>query len=290
MIQIRTNFYRSVPARIKELIGNLNLIQQLDANSSLEIRSKFVTPLSITPIAYLVHQNHIKCSSGNEYLETIRFPHGVDLEEAENYHGTYTPIVRLELGQLGSQERSGRLEVLHDRYTELIENNIVGDPDFLRLITKTTFGFVLSEMCDNISEHSEANSVFLFAQYWPRIESCEVCLLDNGCGLYKSLANAGREVQDSDDAMLKVINEGWSAKYDEGINARGTGIRNTISVLTNDIVKGEFSILSGSSLYCCSHTRGSQFFRLQEYDWNGTIVTMRFNKPASRMNIYDYIR
>lgn len=48
--------------------------------------------------------------------------------------------------------------------------------------------YSLREMIRNVFEHSGTNTVFYRAQYWPKRNAVEVCLLDRGIGIKESLS------------------------------------------------------------------------------------------------------
>ncbi len=198
--------------------------------------------------------------------------------------------------ECGSQEDLSKIDtthklgLLHTKYLNLIKSNIIADQRFLALVTNNTFGFLLGEMLDNIEEHSMARNVYLFAQYWPKTNSCEVCILDDGQGVFESLKKAGRNVKDSEDALRKILETGLSAKTDFGDIKRATGIKNTRTALVNKEINGEFLIMSGDSIFLDSANQKERFFKLTKYFWNGTIIVLRLNRPVSQFNLYDYVK
>ena len=120
--------------------------------------------------------------------------------------------------------------------------------------------------------------------------SCEICIVDDGDGILGSLKNAGREVDDSLDALKKVLERGLSAKTEYGDFKRGTGIKNIIATLTNNELRGEYFIMSGSAGFLQSAQKGKILFNFANYTWKGTIIMMRLNRPLSQFNLYDYVR
>jgi hypothetical protein len=145
-------------------------------------------------------------------------------------------------------------------------------------------------MIDNIDEHSNAQNIYLFAQYDAEGDYCEVCLSDDGVGLLGSLKDAGREVLDSNDAMRKILGSGLSAKTEHGDIKRGTGIRYTRLAITNKEINGEFLIMSGDSVFLHTAADGEIFINFKDYFWQGTIVMIKLYKPVSKFNLYRYVR
>lgn len=291
MIEIQKSF--NTIERIKELIRNLEYLEKQKPRSHIQIKEiSFATPLSITPIAAVINKKSFKHNYRGEnssYLNTIRFPEGVAKIIRTTHEKTYLPIIHLLLNRLNKAESSRKLGELNSQYLGLLKQNVIADPQFLKLVTDNTFGLLFEEMLDNVQEHSEAENVYLFAQYWKKNNACEFCLLDDGQGLFGSLKRAGRDVKNSEDALRKILEEGLSAKTEYGQIKRGTGIRNTRRLITNKEIRGEFFILSGNAAFLHSSTEGEKLFELTSYFWRGTLVMGRLNKPANTFDWTKYV-
>ncbi len=286
-----TKSYNTI-IRLKELSENLRYLSAFNEKDAIEIeRIDFVTPLSITPVSAIISEKQLLYKFGGEtssYLNVIQFPHGVgDLQNVDSGH-TYIPIIHLSLENLPPIERTTLLSQLHSLFLQLLRENIIANEEFIHLITNNTFGFVMSEMLDNIEQHSHAKNVYLFAQYWANQNACEVCLLDDGIGLLGSLQQAGRDVYSHIEAVQKVIDLGLSAKTEHGEIIRGTGIKSTRRAITNHQIKGEFLLMSGNGAFLQTEAK-KQFITLQSAQWKGTIVMMKLHKPLELFDLYNYI-
>lgn len=280
--------------RIRELNENLLYLNSLPEGSIVNIHKiDFVTPLSIIPIASIINKKKLICNYKGEnasYLHVIRFPQGTKELLNQGLRKTYIPIIHFQLCNLSQQEISRLLNELHSKFLNLLRINIIADERFIELITNNTFGFVLGEMMDNIEEHSSAQNMYLHSRYWNKSNSCEVCLVDDGDGLLGSLRKAGRDVHDSNEALRRILETGLSAKTEYGDIKQGTGIKYTRLALTNKEINGEFFIMSGNAAFLHSAQIGEIFINFDRYFWQGTIVMMRFNKPISSFNLYNYVR
>ncbi len=292
MILICSHF--SIIERIKELIGNLRYLESTDSGSTIEIQAiEFTTPLTITPVASVINKKELTYNYNGEnasYLQIIRFPEGIDKLDGLSLQGTYIPIIHLHLKNLDRNTLSTQLNMLHSKFLELLRLKVIADESFIELITNNTFGFLLGEIMDNIEEHSDAENIYLFAQYWPKNNSCEVCILDDGVGLLGSLKKAGRDVSDSADALKKILEKGLSSKTEYGDIMRGMGIKYTRAAITNKEINGEFFIMSGSAAFLHSAKSGENFINFKEYFWPGTLVMLRLNKPLATFNLYNYVK
>ncbi len=292
MITITSVF--STLDRIKELKSNLGYLQQVQAGESVNVsRLDFITPLSITPIAAIINSHSLKMNYDGpnaQYLKVIHFPEGISEIEGLSDSKSYIPIIKLPLRGMVKQDRSKSLNALHSKFLDLLRRNVIAEPRFIELISNNTFGFVMGEMLDNIEEHAQAENVYVFAQYWTKNNSCELCILDDGQGLFGSLSNAGRDVIDSLDALKKILNMGLSAKTEYGDIRRGMGIKSTRAAITNRELNGEFFVMSGNAAFLHTVSNGEIFVTFQDYSWNGTVVMMKLNRPSSSFNLYDYVR
>lgn len=293
MLSISSNT-QGLITRLSELVKNLKYLDSLKNNSQINVEKiNFVTPLSIAPVAASINSKNLKYNFVNKnssYLQTICFPEGIDKIEQITNQKTYLPIIHLILKNLEKTALSNLLGKLHMTYLDLLKANIIADKKFLELITNNTFGFLLGEMLDNIEEHSKAENIYLFAQYWKKLNACEICIIDDGVGIFESLKKAGRDVKDHMDALKQVLETGLSSKTEFGDIKRGTGIRNTRLAITNKDIHGEFLIITGNAAFMHSATEGSRFVNLTDYRYQGTIVMLRLNEPPSKFNLYNYVR
>ncbi len=137
-------------------------------------------------------------------------------------------------------------------------------------------------MLDNIEEHSRAKNVYLFAQYWKKLNACEVCIIDDGVGIFESLKKARRDIKDHMDALKQVLETGLSSKTEFGDIKRGTGIRNTRLAITNKDIHGEFLIITGNAAFMHSATEGARF-----YHHLNSIYTIMLDKVINLATIFE---
>ncbi|MCH8549756.1 MAG: hypothetical protein LAT80_12865 [Balneolaceae bacterium] len=288
---LRIGNYLNPVDRIKELADNLRHLESVSYGSYVSFNTcDFIVPISIAPISMIAFEKKLSFANGSSYLDTIRFPLGQEISKSEENVSTYFPLTRADLDGLGTDEIELKLRELIDKYVKLLKNNIINNSEFYDRLGSNASYLLISEMVDNIIEHSEANNAFIFSQFWNKTESCQICLVDNGIGIYNSLSKAMRDVSNNKDALRQVIEEQLSAKNEFGDQHRGTGIKNTIRLLSNNQLNGFFNIISGTSGYYVDSTSNNFFFELKDYSWNGTIVNMGFKKPPPNFDMYDYVR
>jgi hypothetical protein len=275
--------------RIRETVDNLRYLDSLNEFETARFaKCDFARPVSIVPLAMTGLGKSLQFSNIPEYLQNIDFPFGEEIDGYTHDGETYFPLTRADLDKLNNEHRELKLRNLSDKYASLLQRNIDEDQEFVRRLGKNVSTLLISEMIDNIYEHSNASNSFIFSQYWSSNNSCEICLADNGIGIFQSLLNAGRNVENEHDAMEKVINEYLSSKDEFGSSNRGTGIKNTIKVLSNNELNGYFCVISNNAGYYIDNEQ-DHFLDLQNISLNGTMIDMGFKKPATNFNMYDYI-
>lgn len=276
--------------RLQETIENLRRLETLPPGSSATFSScHFAKPISVAPLALIGHVKGLTFLNVSTYVERMTFPHGEEISGYTNDGSTYFPITRADLAGLDNTEMERKLRELSDKYSSLLDRNI-SDDEFKARIGKNLSKVLISEMIDNIVEHAQADFTFIFSQYYRQLAACEICLADNGRGVFRSLVSSNRMVGNDLDAIQQVIKRGLSAKDEFGSQHRGTGIRNTIKLLLNRELRGFFCIISGNAGFYFDSNDRRQFLNLQNFNWNGTIVNMGFQKPQTKFDIYEYLR
>ena len=147
---------------------------------------------------------------------------------------------------------------------------------------------MIDETLDNITEHSESDRGYIFAQAYPRKGFLDVCIADRGVtllGSYKKLP--GNEIE-SDSEAIKAANRGLSSKNLPEAENRGFGIKTSKQMLI-DGLGGQFLMMSGSSLYVKSRNIDSFYSMPNGLRWNGTIVALRIPYNAPTFNYINYI-
>jgi hypothetical protein len=272
--------------RIKETIQNIRYLTSLEDNDTAKFeKCEFAVPVSIVPLAIIGYTKSLRFNNIPDYFSVIKFPEGEEIGDDTSNKSTYFPITRADLTNISLNKQEQKIRELSDKYFSLLKRNIGKDKEFLDRIGSNVCALLISEMTDNINEHSNAKNAFIFSQYWRGNDSCAICLADDGIGFYKSLTKADKRVKDDLDAVKKVINDCLSAKG----YLRGTGIRNTIKLLSNKELNGFFCVLSGKAGYFIDSKGREHFLNLQNINWNGTLIYMGFKKPQSKFNIYDYV-
>ena len=113
---------------------------------------------------------------------------GRDVGEARGSK-RYIPITSVRREQLYTDPKDKYSEIgdLIQRHVDKIACLIIQD-DSCRSEIFHALSYSLREIFRNVFEHSQANELFYAGQYWPTKSKVEVCIVDNGIGIRKSLA------------------------------------------------------------------------------------------------------
>ena len=184
------------------------------------------------------------------YLETIKFPNclspanGDDCESIlDSYlHKTYIPIVKFSTNPTGD----------HPSIREkLLSHVFAAIRRIARLPTNyfTAISYLLSELTDNIVEHSKHEFGYLAFQYYRDNGFMDICLADRGLGLLGSYQDYTGDkdfshITDHRTAVDSAV-KGRSTKH--LAEDRGFGIATSRKILTQGL-GGSFVYLTGNAL------------------------------------------
>ena len=215
---------------------------------------KFVHPLFALSLASLI--SHLQ-DKGNEsiigspnsedcakYLDLINFPNGLRPDETANWNKTlnkykgrnYMPIVNFST--LRDSKNSYITNQVLSKINRLIKENLQLDPPF-----ESAVGYLISEITDNIIEHSGVEKGWLLTQYYPTTDYLDICIIDTGKSLLGSYKDAGQKIY-TDEHAIDYALKGISTKSPD----RGTGIPTSISISKGGL-EGDFALFSGRALF-----------------------------------------
>lgn len=253
--------------------------------------TKFISPVfALSLIVYLSRcGKQYSFTNLNEYLRVIGLDSGgirpdrmrksEFLATMEGYiHKTYIPIVNFPT-KANSDEK--------DIISSVVENIIIRQ---LNIPSNVAIGlkYMIEETLDNITEHSDSDRGFIFAQAYPNKGYLDLCIADRGVSLLGSYQRIpGNEIE-SDLEAIKAANRGFSSKNLPDAENRGYGIYTSKKMLVEGL-GGQYLLLSGGSFYL--KTLGfDSFYSLPDgLRWNGTIVAFRIPYNVNKFNYINYI-
>jgi anti-sigma regulatory factor (Ser/Thr protein kinase) len=201
------------------------------------------------------------------------------LAELEKYTSkTYIPIIDFAAGR-----NSDAKEVV----SSIVENMIIQQLNIQSNVANG-FKYMIDETLDNITEHSESDRGYIFAQAYPTKRFLDVCIADRGVSLLGSYEKLPDNEILSDMEAIKAANRGLSSKNLPDAENRGFGIRTSKQMLIHGL-GGQYLMISGSSLYLKSCNLDTFYSMPHGLRWNGTIVALRIPYHSSSFNYINYI-
>lgn len=258
-------------------------------------RFRFIDPVFV--ISLLVYLS--RCGketffhNPKDYHSVIHFPTGgfrTDglrrsniLASMESYaHKSYLPIVNFS-ASANNDER--------DIVSGILEDIIIRQLSIPRNIANG-FRYMVSETMDNITEHSEAERGYLFAQAYPYYGFLDICIADNGISLLGSYRKSVQIDATSDLEAIRAANERISSKNRPEAENRGFGIY-TIKKMLLDGLDGQYMIVSGDSIYVKGRGFDNYYRIPNQLKWKGTIVALRIpyqqSGPNQNFDYTDYL-
>lgn len=183
------------------------------------------------------------------YLCHIYFPNGINPNQNLNWEDilcgyeikTYLPIIKFNTAKSITE-------------TEVRESIISHLGKMIRKITKipvnyySAISYLLSELTDNIVDHSRHDFGWISFQYYPTSGFMDICLADTGVGVLGSYrAYEGEQDYTYVDNDLKAIDRMIKGDSTKMFKERGFGVHTSRSMLVNGL-KGHFIYLSGNGL------------------------------------------
>lgn len=267
-----------ISERIAELIENLEELERAKLERTREVElstAKFITPLSILPIAVYAVNNKIKinCTEKNynicSYLDTIGFPNGVT--ELPTKTKGYLPITKMP-------------PIEENNVLSKYEDNILSQMNTKDLSFKTSLKYLTSELVNNVSEHADIDHYWFLAQYYAPNKTCEIIITDCGIGYKNSYKGTKFEV-DTDKEAIENALEGRSSKSAKAHSLeRGKGIPSITNMFVNGY-GGKIIIVSGKDMIYYRKNEKKDI-NINSY-WNGSLVAINFNLKT--INPLEYV-
>lgn len=251
----------------------------------------FVSPVFVlSSIVYLSKcGKHVLISNVNDYLKTIGLDtggiHPDEMRESEfkakmeGYSGvTYIPIINFP-----ARTNDDSKEAI----STIVENIIIRQSNIAPNVAQG-IKYMVDETLDNITEHSESDRGFIYAQAYPKKRYLDICIADRGITLLGSYNRLPDNEISTDLEAIKAANRGISSKNLPEAENRGYGIYTSKQMLINGL-GGEYLMISGSNFYYM-HPGADGIYSLPEgLRWNGTIVALRIPYKDSKFNYINYI-
>jgi len=274
----------------------VRMMNQIECTKEQDVTIDFSNTFFISPVfalSLIVYLSRcgkkVSFRNVSDYLELIglskggikpdQMRHTEFLAALEKYASkTYIPIIDFAAGR-----NSDAKEVV----SSIAENMIIRQ---LSIHSNVANGlkYMIDETLDNITEHSESDRGYIFAQAYPTKGFLDVCIADRGINLLGSYEKLPDNEIASDMEAIKAANRGLSSKNLPDAENRGFGIKTSKQMLIQGL-GGQYLMISGSSLYIKSLSLDSFYSMPNGLRWNGTIVALRIPYHSDTFNYIDYI-
>lgn len=274
----------------------VRIMSQIECSEEPDVTVDFLDTHFISPvfalslIVYLTRSGkQVSFRNVSDYLDCIglrnggikpdHMRHTEFLAALEKYASkTYIPIIDFAAGC-----NSDAKEVV----SSIVENMIIRQ---LSIQSNVANGlkYMIDETLDNITEHSESDRGYIFAQAYPTKGFLDVCIADRGVGLLGSYEKLPDNEIESDMEAIKAANRGLSSKNLPDAENRGFGIKTSKQMLIQGL-GGQYLMISGSSLYIKSRFLDSFYAMPSGLRWKGTIVALRIPYHSDTFNYINYI-
>lgn len=274
----------------------VRIMSQVEASGECEVtidfaETQFVSPVFALSLIVYVSRCGKSVSFQNipEYLELIGLATGgikPDLMRQteflailEKYASkTYIPII-----DFSALRNSDAKEVV----SSLVENMIIRQLSIQPNVANG-FKYMVDETLDNITEHSESDRGYVFAQAYPKKGYLDISMADTGVTLLGSYEKLPDNEITTDLEAIKAANRGISSKNLPEAENRGYGIQTSKRMLVEGL-GGQYLMISGSCFYLRSAGLDNVYSMPDGLRWNGTVVALRIPFGSTRFNYINYI-
>lgn len=254
-------------------------------------QTEFISPVfALSLIVYLTRCGRRVFFEGiKDYLEVIGLSYGglrpdrmrksEFLATMEGYsRKSYIPIVSFPASSDNDEK-----EVI----SSVVESIIIRQLNMPSNVA-TGLKYIVGEILDNITEHSESDRGFIFAQSYPQKGYLDLCIADRGVTLLGSYHKLINNEISSDMEAIKAANRGISSKNLPDAENRGFGIYTSKRMLVEGL-GGQYLMISGSCFYLKRPGFDSFYSLPGGLRWNGTILALRVPFNNVQFNYVNYI-
>ncbi|MDR0894236.1 MAG: hypothetical protein LBN06_02895 [Prevotellaceae bacterium] len=257
-----------------------------DFSQTKTLNPFFLLPLSLYRLT--CNKSIVYSNIPNElarYFNMIWFDRFLEAETVKDFatfmarykERSYIPMIKFPANASKDAIKNGILGVIGDIIR--VQLSIKGD-------LYIAMRYMLSELIDNITEHSGSEYGYIFAQYYPCKKYIDICIADTGITLLGSYRKTNSLGIDNDIEAMRQATQGISTKNLPDAENRGYGIVTSKNMLAEGL-KGQFLMFSGGAFYRKTENEEVVYELPNTIKWNGTIALLRI--PYSYNSNFNYI-
>ena len=271
--------------RILERVNNIKLADEellIDMSGC-----NFLTPFFLLPLAVLIEREKkkrpvtiikdIKSKYCKEYLDFISFEGGLRPEDiiGQTYKEKLTPYENLNYIPIVNfpANRTDQGITIRDTFMSVL-GSVVTQRLNLQVNYKTAVMYLVDEAVNNIIDHSAEERGYIFAQYYPSKQFMDICVVDNGVGIYQTYKDNGIDTVTSHKVALEYAGTGKSTKNRPAAEGRGYGITSSKAMVA-DGLDGKYLLISGNAFLF--KALGNEMITQIPvgFTWGGTVLGLR---------------
>jgi anti-sigma regulatory factor (Ser/Thr protein kinase) len=276
---------------LTEAAGKLNLQPCPSAVFDFS-KCRFVHPFVLCGIATFQAQllkRNIQCTltglnnpSLAGYFSAIGFPEGMQISASGNtsgyYNKTYFPFTVFPAQKGNEAKKDACIDAL---------GNIIRRQCNLSTNLFQAFQYFVSELTQNITDHSGSEKGYIFAQYYPSKMYLDICIADTGAGLLQTYLQSGRHHPQNHQEAMNLALTGFSTK--DLPESRGFGISTTRKMLINGL-GGKFFIWSGNAVAYQNNEKLDVIALKPGQLFGGVFIALRVPvSSGNQFDLYNYI-
>jgi hypothetical protein len=257
----------------------------------------FIHPFLLAPLAIykIQSEKEIVCSnmslSLQSHLNSVYFDRMLhfeaeDSEAAKTVMGRYVSLDFIPICSFSMNDAN------KDAFYSIFRDVIISQIHFEKVVS-TPVSYFLSELIDNIYEHSGSEKGFLFSQYMKDENCLNLCIADEGITVFNSFLQTSlflKEINMDEAEALRMANEGRSTKNRPGAESRGYRISTSKRMLVEGL-GGSFFMLSGGAFHRYEGKDINYYANVESlFRWKGTLILLRIPlKIPENFNYTDYL-
>ena len=252
--------------------------------------TSFLYPSTLMSLIVFLARCDIKYSIANptNYLKTIKFSEGgvrpeyLGADRFRKMMDKYTNKNYIPIINFSPSARTNEKEVVASVIELILTRQLQIKPNVANGLR-----YMISETIDNITEHSDSERAYIFAQSYPTQGFLDICIADNGItllGSYRKLPNCDLS---NDSEAIRAANQRISSKNLPEAENRGYGIYTTKRMLLEGL-SGQYMMLSGSAMFIMGQGRNNYYTFPAGIRWEGTLVALRIPYKADNFLYTNY--
>lgn len=229
-------------------------------------------------------------NSINEYLNTICFPSGFayNPNEIENFQTLFAPYHTKKYIPIifFPATKTGNNSIVREKILSAVNSIFKTQLNLGGGVLQAIY-YMIDELTQNITDHSQCDSGIIFAQFYPSKNYMDICIVDNGIGLLQGYINSGKYTVATHEDAVNLAIKGKSTK--DLPESRGFGLSTSRKMLVEGL-KGKFLLFSGSAMFVQTVEKEEILSVESDYKLNGCYIALRiptFNNKE--FDFYKYI-